>query len=137
MAAHNELGKQGEDLALFYLQSIGYQIVGRNWRCGRHEVDIIAIDDDEYVFVEVKTRSTDLQEPEQAVDAKKIHSIAIAAYGYINYNKIRNRYRFDVVTILAMHDNEPVITHFKEAFNPAAYHVPNRYEGRGKRRGRN
>jgi len=56
--AHNvELGRRGEDLAAAHLRACGMTIVERNWRCARGEIDIIAHDGDETVFVEVKTRS--------------------------------------------------------------------------------
>ena len=55
MAAHNELGKEGELLAANHLQSEGYVIRHRNWRCGHKELDIVAEKDGTLVFVEVKT----------------------------------------------------------------------------------
>ena len=60
MAAHNELGKWGEDLAAEYLEKKGYTIVERDWKSGRRDIDIIALDDDVVVFVEVKTRRNSL-----------------------------------------------------------------------------
>ena len=42
MAAHNELGKEGEDEAVRYLEARGYRICHRNWRSGRKELDIVA-----------------------------------------------------------------------------------------------
>ena len=44
MAAHNELGKWGEDLATAYLEQKGYTIVERDWKSGRRDIDIIAIE---------------------------------------------------------------------------------------------
>lgn len=53
------LGNHGERCAVRYLESLGLEIVERNWRCPRGELDIVAFDpsDDTLVFVEVKTRS--------------------------------------------------------------------------------
>ena len=42
MAAHNELGKWGEDLAADYLQRKGYTIIERDWKSGRRDLDIVA-----------------------------------------------------------------------------------------------
>ena len=57
MAAHNELGKWGEDCAADYLQRKGYTIVERDWKSGHRDIDIIAADKDgTIVFIEVKTR---------------------------------------------------------------------------------
>jgi putative endonuclease len=50
------LGHWGESVAATYLEAQGYEIVGRNWRCARGEIDLIARAGDVLVFVEVKTR---------------------------------------------------------------------------------
>ena len=69
MAAHNELGKWGEDLASDYLEQKGYTIMERDWKSGRRDIDIIARDGNIVVFVEVKTRrSSVFGEPEEAID---------------------------------------------------------------------
>lgn len=57
MAAHNELGKEGELLAANHLQSEGYVIRHRNWRCGHKELDIVAEKDGTLVFTSTKTLS--------------------------------------------------------------------------------
>ena len=55
--SHLRIGAEGEKAAVEYLRARGYMIVGRNWRSGHHELDIIAITPDQcYHFVEVKTR---------------------------------------------------------------------------------
>ena len=58
MGRHNELGKEGEEKAVAFLQEKGYVILEKNYRSGRAEVDIIAGFKDIIVFVEVKTRSS-------------------------------------------------------------------------------
>ncbi|WP_327102191.1 YraN family protein [Nonomuraea glycinis] len=58
MAARNELGRHGEQLAAAYLQAEGMTIIERNWRCRYGEIDIIAEDGPSLVVVEVKTRSS-------------------------------------------------------------------------------
>ena len=77
MAAHNELGKWGEDTAADYLQRNGYTIIERDWKSGHRDLDIIAQDEDgTVVFVEVKTRRNRLfGDPEEAVDYRKLHSL--------------------------------------------------------------
>lgn len=57
MAAHNTLGKTGEDAAVAYLERNGYTINHRNWRKNRLELDIVAVKDGLLIVVEVKTRS--------------------------------------------------------------------------------
>ena len=56
MAAHNDLGKWGENCAAEYLQRKGYTIVVRDWKSGHRDIDIVAKDNETLVFVEVKTR---------------------------------------------------------------------------------
>jgi putative endonuclease len=59
MAAESrlDLGKQGEQVAVTYLESQGMTVLERNWRCRHGEIDIIAEDGPHLVVVEVKTRS--------------------------------------------------------------------------------
>ena len=58
MAAKDVLGKRGEELAAAFLESEGYTILDRNWRCPQGEIDLVALDGVDTVFVEVKTRSS-------------------------------------------------------------------------------
>jgi len=51
-----EVGRLGEDLAVRYLRELGYQILTTNYRCRQGEVDIVAREGEEVVFVEVRTR---------------------------------------------------------------------------------
>ncbi|GAA0959093.1 YraN family protein [Frigoribacterium faeni] len=57
MAKKDELGQHGEDVAAEWLEAQGMRVVGRNWRCREGEIDVIALDGDEAVVIEVKTRS--------------------------------------------------------------------------------
>lgn len=59
MALHNEIGRWGEDLACEFLMREGYRILERDWKIGKRDLDIVAIDDDVLVIVEVKTRSNE------------------------------------------------------------------------------
>jgi putative endonuclease len=117
MAAHNELGRRGEDLAVDFLQLKGYQILERNWRNHRAEIDIIAMINEKLIFVEVKTRSTDFfGTPEGFVDAKKQDLIARAAGAYIR--KVNHDWliRYDIIGILLFPDDTYQIEHFEDAF---------------------
>jgi putative endonuclease len=57
MAAKDELGRKGEQLAVQYLRARGMRILDRNWRCRHGEIDVVAQDGASLVVVEVKTRS--------------------------------------------------------------------------------
>ena len=71
--AHNaELGRRGEQLAVDHLAARGMAVLERNWRCRLGEIDIVARDGDDLVFIEVKTRSNgDYGHPFEAIDARK------------------------------------------------------------------
>ncbi|MCR5038745.1 MAG: YraN family protein [Bacteroidales bacterium] len=116
MANTNSLGKIGEDLAAQYLIDKGYMILERNWRAYRKEIDIIAIDGKDIVFIEVKTRNNNVYgDPEMAVNRKKRAHIYAAASAYYFQHKIELDVRFDIISILYHHGN-PEINHIEDAF---------------------
>ena len=111
------LGKIGEDLAVQYLMDKGYKILERNWRSYHKEIDIVAVDGNNIVFVEVKTRQNDeFGAPEIAVNRIKRAHIYAAAGAYYYGNKIGLDVRFDVISILYHHGN-PEINHIVDAFH--------------------
>ncbi len=115
MAAHNELGKWGEDLATEYLQKKGYEIIERDWKSGRIDLDIIAREDTTLVVVEVKTRRNRLfGDPEEAVDYRKRQSLKAAINHYVKSHHINAPVRFDIISIVGMIGSEPEIDHIKE-----------------------
>lgn len=116
MALHNEIGKWGEDLARDYLIGKGYAIMEQNQRVGHKEIDIIAIKGNRIVFVEVKTRTTDFVDPEDAIDAKKIARLTKAADRYIQTYNIRHEPQFDIITIIGSPTTPYRLTHYEDAF---------------------
>lgn len=116
MAAHNELGKWGEDLAVAFLQRQGYTIIERDWKSGRRDIDIIAKDEtDTIVFVEVKTRRNRLfGEPEEAIDYRKMQSLQQAINHYIKFCHLNGNVRFDIISIVGTIGTEPEINHIKD-----------------------
>ena len=116
MAAHNELGKWGEDCAADYLQRNGYTIIERDWKSGHRDIDIVAADEDgTIVFVEVKTRRSRLfGDPEEAVDYQKLQSLQRAMNHYINYRHINGDVRLDIITVVGSIGTEPEIDHIKD-----------------------
>ncbi|HPF20986.1 MAG TPA: YraN family protein [Syntrophomonas sp.] len=111
------LGRQGEDIAAAYLQQQGYEILTRNYRCRYGELDLICRKGGLLVFVEVKTRRSDLfGSPEEAITRTKIEHIKKAALHYLGDQPAKHREtRFDVVTIM-MRSSQPDINHIKAAF---------------------
>ena len=116
MAEHNETGILGEELATQYLADKNYEILNRNWRWHKYEVDIIALDKDVLVFVEVKTRQHGSGEnPKDAITNKKQKMIIEAANAYIDENQLDYEARIDIISILLKGDKY-FIEHIKEAF---------------------
>lgn len=99
MARHNETGKWGEDLAAEYLASNGYAIAERNWRSGHYEIDIVAYKGPRIVFVEVKTRTRDYDDPIEAVDRNKALRLIRAANVYIEAKDINHEMQFDLIAV--------------------------------------
>lgn len=118
--AHNQTtGNYGEDLAVAFLQKKGYQVLERNWRHSRAEVDIIAEHKGMIVFVEVKTRrSQKFGLPEEAVTTKKQQQLVQAANAYLEAQEEALELRFDIVSIQLSTGKQPDILHFEDAFYP-------------------
>ena len=97
-----QFGNAGENLATEYLQKQGYTILEKNFNCKQGEIDIIAKDKNEIVFIEVKSRSNIVFGlPSEAVTKQKMKHILKTARYFLYKNKMINEYiRFDVVEIL-------------------------------------
>jgi putative endonuclease len=100
MRSH-ELGKWGEDVAAEYLQSKGFIILDRNWRCEDGELDIVALDGEAIVVVEVRTRSSDTYgTPEESLTSQKRRHLQNAALAYLQKkDRLDAVWRIDVVAI--------------------------------------
>ncbi len=118
----NPIGIIGESEATKMLEKKGFRILERNWRMGHLEVDLIAENKKEIVFVEVKARTCILngKMPEENVDEIKMRRITAAANAYLKYHKIEKQPRFDVVGILVdRNTNEITYRNYVEnAFQP-------------------
>lgn len=111
------LGEWGEALAARHLARAGYEILARNWRTGRLELDLIARDGDTIAFVEVKTRRAGGLHPADAVDRTKRRRLRRAAARWIASQPIRAAgYRFDVVSIVQRPAARPLLRHDVDAF---------------------
>lgn len=120
MALHNIVGRRGEDIAASFLQEKGYTILERNWKRGDLEIDIIAKEGNTIVFVEVKTRSSNLfGNPEDSVDELRKKRLTAASNMYLNYKKLDNPYRYDIIAII-LNSAKTEINHIEEAFRPRA-----------------
>lgn len=102
MKSGGNVGSYGEEIAASYLKKQGYRILEQNYRKRYGEIDIIAEDGEDIVFVEVKTRKSDLfGSPFEAVDTRKQHRMSRVALAYLHSRKMSDRSaRFDVVAVM-------------------------------------
>ena len=121
----SSLGSRGEKAATTYLKKLGYKILDNNFcnASGRRigEIDIIAKDGEEIVFVEVKTRTVSTYGavlPEENITRSKLYKINKAATFYISKNKLYDSvYRFDAITLLVnQNENTAKLRHLKNIF---------------------
>ena len=119
MKHHRALGQMGERIARRYLHREGYLILATNWRYGRAEVDIIASKGKEWIFLEVKTRSSGLFcEPERAVDIRKQRLLTDAAATYMYEHRYSGEFRFDIISIICRDEWQYGLKHYRDAFFP-------------------
>ena len=119
MSIQQKHGIWGEDLCVALLEQSGMEIVARNWRYKRAEIDIIAREKDILVFVEVKTRAySSFGLPEQMVDKRKRQLLIDAAMAYMRSVSHEWEIRFDIVSVLGEPGKLREIRHFKDAFFP-------------------
>jgi putative endonuclease len=112
-----ELGALGEQLAVDHLRGLGLQVLSRNWRCRYGELDLIAADPTTrtVVFVEVKTRTTDMfGGPAQAVTPQKVRRLRRLAGLWLSAQETKwSAIRIDVVGIRIGRHRAPEITHLE------------------------
>lgn len=116
MAHHNHFGRQGEDLAEEFLRSHRYEILKRNYRYRKAEVDIIARKGNTLIVVEVKARNAGhLKEIAETVTANKIALLVMTTDHYINEMNLDIEVRFDIITVEKRAD-QYILEHIKDAF---------------------
>jgi putative endonuclease len=105
-------GKDGEAKAEKFLEEKGYEIVRRNYRFKRSEVDLIVKKENWLVFVEVKMRtSSAFGHPEEAINSAKRKKVMEGAAQYLIDSDWQGNVRYDVVAIYRKE-----IVHFEDAF---------------------
>ena len=118
MARKDELGRRGEQVATEHLEACGFRILDRNWRCPQGEIDIVARDGDETVFVEVKTRSSvAFGHPLEAITAIKLARLRRLAVAWCDANSpVRQRIRIDALSVIAPSRGPVTIEHVPGVF---------------------
>lgn len=102
LPAHLEIGRAGEEAALFYLRRCGYTVIAHGWQSGRApgDLDLVAWEGDMLCFVEVKTRSTrGMATAEAAIDRAKRDTLRRLAAHYLRQMPDGTPARFDVVSV--------------------------------------
>lgn len=108
MATKNkEIGAKGELFAQEYVKKLGYEILetNRQFQAGMKkscEIDIIAVDRGTLVFIEVKTRSSDVcGSPLEAITKDKYQNIKTGLFNYLRETKVRyKKFRIDAISII-------------------------------------
>ena len=117
MADHIQKGKRGEEEAASFLLAKGYQILERNWRYRHKEIDIIAKDSKETVFVEVKFRQSLIQQRyDEHVNPAKQKSLLAVANAYIFEKNLHGPVRFDIIFVIGKMEKTR-IEHIRDAFD--------------------
>jgi putative endonuclease len=122
MRVKDAVGRFGEDLAAAHLTQAGLEVLDRNWRCREGELDLVAREGDELVFVEVKTRSSAaFGDPAEAVTRAKMARLRRLAVRWVldhreTWLRARPELRFDVVSVIRQPSGDPVVRHIRSAF---------------------
>lgn len=95
-----KVGREGERKVANFLKKSGCQIIKRNFQSKYGEIDIIAEDQNNIIFVEVKTRKENsLISGKEAVDAYKQKRITLTANDYISKTECEKQPRFDIAEV--------------------------------------
>lgn len=114
------LGDKGEIFAAKWLKKRGYKLLHQNFKIGKDEADLIALDPDgtTVVIVEVKTRSSSEPAPEASINRKKQFNLSRLATKLIKRKEYNGRpFRFDAIAIVWPYGEEPQIKHYEAAFD--------------------
>jgi putative endonuclease len=112
-------GGVAEEIARAYLMKKGYRILANNWFYGHLEIDIVAMQGDELVITEVKSRhGIHFEHPTDAISNRKMKQLIEAAESWIENSGWTGETRFDLITVVFTGPDEYELEHFEEAFNP-------------------
>lgn len=119
VTSRSALGNLGEERVAKFLETKGYEIVERNYRCPAGEIDIIAKDGSDLVFLEVKTRRNNLQGcPSEAVDSRKRTKLILSGEHYLTERNLgETDCRFDVAEVYFTNGQPVRIEIIKGAFS--------------------
>lgn len=98
--SRKKLGQWGEGLAAQYLEAKGYEVLERNWRTARGEIDLVVQRGQELIFVEVKTRRGRVMgTPEEGITRRKADKLLMLAQQYLSEKDLEADWRIDLVAV--------------------------------------
>ena len=113
------IGQRGEEIAARFLLSEGFDLLHRNWRSGRDELDIVARKEGVLHIVEVKSRKADgLTAPEEAMTRKKFNALFRAAQQYVALYRIDADTQFDLIAVDLLPDSTHRLRYIPNAMVP-------------------
>jgi len=118
-----KIGRLAEDMACDYLVRHGHTIIGRNWRSGHLELDVVSLDAAGIHFVEVKARVAPVQAaPEENVGYRKQRKIAAAAGSFLHSLEkkpffVQQEIFFDIFSVI-FEGEKTYIKFFPQAYIP-------------------
>lgn len=110
------IGEWGEQAAAAHIQTLGWQIVDRNWRCGIGELDLVASQDlDTLVFIEVKCRSgRGFGDPLEAITRAKLGKLRELSALWLQSHALHPReIRLDAIGVLRIPGGGVDVTHIR------------------------
>ena len=113
------IGQRGEEIAARFLLSEGFDLLHRNWRSGRYELDIVARKEGVLHIVEVKSRKADgLTAPEEAMTRKKFNALFRAAQQYVALYRIDSDTQFYLIAVDLLPDSTHRLRYIPNAMVP-------------------
>ena len=113
------IGQRGEQISARFLLSEGFDLLHRNWRSGRYELDIVARKEGVLHIVEVKSRKADgLTAPEEAMTRKKFNALFRAAQQYVALYRIDADTQFDLIAVDLLPDSTHRLRYIPNAMVP-------------------
>ncbi|MEG0376751.1 MAG: YraN family protein [Raoultibacter sp.] len=119
IAAENKtLAERGVNAGARFIERRGFKILETEWSCSEGSIDIVAEDDNDLVFIEVKTRKSSGEgfPVEVDTDDKRVRLEKIAAHYLANYENLDCSVRFDVISILVIDEHKAFLRHHTNAF---------------------
>jgi putative endonuclease len=117
MTRQIDFGRKGEDMAAAWLTEKGYNILHRNWRHGRYEVDIIATRNGTYHFIEVKSgHAGEYGYPEERVNKNKLKNMMKGAAAWLYQTPGNKHVQYNVLAITIRDRSVPEYLLFEDVY---------------------